>query len=133
MNREPWWPNRKRKEIMLTPKIWNLYVIRLNDDAKKYNKKCPTHDNDTQNTGRCVYVGCTTLTPEERLEQHKNDARSNKKVRKEYFEFLMPGQFEDLNIGDKRELETYEQASVREEELAKSLESRDFIVWCYTK
>ena len=117
--------------MMTTPKIWNLYVVRLGDDAKMYNPHSPTHDNDKQNTGRCVYVGCTTLTPEERLEQHKKDGRLNKKVRKEYFEFLMPGLFEDLNIGVNRDLETYEQASVREEELAKSLESRGFIVWCY--
>ena len=132
MKREPWWPTRQRKEMMLIPKIWNLYVIRLDDDAKKYNPNSATHDSDGSD-GRCVYVGCTTLTPEERLEQHKKDARSNKKVRKEYFEFLMPSLFEHLNIGDKRDLETYEQASVREVELARSLESQGFIVWCYTK
>ena len=115
----------------LTPRIWNLYVVRLNDDASKYNHKSATHDNNRKNSGRCVYVGCTNLTPEKRLEWHKNDQRNTKNVRKEYFEFLMMNLYEHLNIGDERELETYTEATIREEELAKSLESRGFIVWCY--
>ena len=117
----------------LPPLIWNLYVVRLDDDAKKYNHRPPTNDNNGKNTGQCVYVGVTTKEPEDRLKEHKTDSRGNKNVSRIYYEFLMPSYYEYLNIGWERGKETYEQASRRERELAKKLESRGHIVWCYTK
>ena len=131
--RPKWWGPRDRREMMKTPKISNLYVIRLDDKANEYNAHSATHDNERKNTGDCVYVGCTVLTPEERFEQHRNDRRTNKKMRREYFITLLPKLYEQENIGSERELETYAEATLREIELAKKLESEGFIVWCYVK
>ena len=124
---------KDRRNKMKNPKIWNLYVIRLDDDANQYNPYSATHDNDIGNNGDCVYVGCTHLTPEERFEQHINDRRSNKKMRRKYFITLIPRLYEYLNIGEQRGSETYLEASRREVQLAKKLESEGYIVWCYVK
>ncbi len=133
MKRPEVWGPRDRRNKMKTPKIWNLYVIKLDEKANLYNPHSATHDNERQNTGECVYVGCTYLTPEERFEQHKNDRRSNKKMRREYFITLLPKLYEWENTCDQRGLETYAEASRREIQLAQKLESKGYIVWNYVK
>lgn len=48
--------------------LWHVYVIRLADEADPHrNADMPV-----------VYVGQTSLTPEERFRQHKEDARSKR-------------------------------------------------------
>ena len=113
--------------------IWNLYVVKLNNDASKNNHSSAPYDNDRKNKGQCVYVGCTTIAPEEKLRYHKNDSSPYKKVRQDYYESLIPELFAHLNKGTERELETYLQVTKRERALAKELESKGYIVWCYTK
>ena len=123
-------PYKRNSAYDLPPAIWNLYVVRLKDEARKNNPKSATHDNNKKNTGSCVYVGCTTLTPEARLEYHQTP-RVKKNIFPDYFEFLMESKYEHHNRGKKRGLETYEQATRREEKLAKELEAKGFVVWCY--
>ena len=115
----------------MNPRIWNLYVARLIDDANKYNPKSATHDNNRKNKGQCVYVGCTTWTPKKRFDWHKYGYQAKKNILPDYFDFLIEDLFEHLNLGNKRGLETYEQASKRELMLAEELESKGYIVWCY--
>ena len=112
------------------PAIWNLYVVKLNNDARNNHKSAP-YDNDRKNKGQCVYVGCTTLSPDERLGSHKNDSSPYKNVWPGYYESLMPELFDHLNIA--LELETYSEVTKRELKLAKDLESKGYTVWCYTR
>jgi len=91
-------PYKRNSAYDLPPAIWNLYVVRLKDEARKNNPKSATHDNNKKNTGSCVYVGCTTLTPEARLEYHQTP-RVKKNIFPDYFEFLMESKYEHHNRG----------------------------------
>ena len=125
--------NNETDRYDLPPAIWNLYVVKLNNDASRNNHRSAPYDNDRKNKGKCVYVGCTRLTPGEKLRHHKNDSNPYKNVRQYFYESLMPDLFVHLNIGTERGLETYLQVTKRELKLAKELESEGYIVWCYTR
>jgi hypothetical protein len=125
--------NNETVRYDLPPAIWNLYVVKLNNDASRNNHRSAPYDNDRKNKGQCVYVGCTMLAPSEKLRHHKGDSSPYKNVRPSYYESLMPDLFTHLNIGDERGLETYLQVTKRELKLAKELESEGYIVWCYTR
>ena len=112
-----------------SPAKWNLYVILLDDNVAD-GIHPPTHDNNGRNKGQCVYVGCTTKAPEKREIEHKKGSHPCKKIDPRDFDCLMYWRFEHINL-EQKELETYEQASKREFELARELESKGFRVWCY--
>ena len=99
----------------------NLYVIRLDEavlEHSKFRKENPGYEPGKP----CAYVGITSLTPEERFEQHKSGEKAGKYVTK-YGQYLMRRQYEHRNPVPSAEAEN------KERELAESLRRKGFAVW----
>lgn len=94
-------------------------------ESAKFRKANPQYDGVKE----CLYVGMTSKTPKERLEQHLKGAKSKKGhnlasglVRK-YGMYLRPSLYEHL------EPMSREDALKAEEELALELRRRRYAVW----
>jgi len=100
----------------------NLYVIRLDEavlEDSRFRKENPRY-----RPGKpCVYVGVTSLTPEERLAQHKRGEMAGKGYVTKYGRHLMRRQYEHRNPVAAAEAED------QERELAESLRRKGFAVW----
>lgn len=100
----------------------NLYVIRL-DDAVLENPKF-REENPRYEPGRpCVYVGVTSLTPEERFAQHQRGEMAGKGYVTKYGQYLMRRQYEHRYPVASAEAED------KERELAEFLRRKGFAVW----
>lgn len=98
----------------------HIYVIKLSKGVlkvKKFVKRNPNYDGRK----RCIYVGLTGLTPEERFEQHKNGHKSCPYV-KRFGKRLLP------SLG-RRTRKSYAKAEKLEKELAERLREEGFAVW----
>jgi hypothetical protein len=96
-------------------------VIWLDDDVlqnRKFREANPDHVDGMP----CVYVGVSSLEPEERFEQHKRGYKACRFV-KNYGEFLLPKLFQKLNPIPS------EGAEDRERELAQRLRKKGYAVW----
>ena len=100
----------------------NLYVIEL--DPKVFEKEERFAEaNPHWIPGKsCVYVGMTGITPEERLQQHKNGYKAAWFVQK-YGRSLLPEFYQDFNPLP------YELAQEMEGELARQLRDDGHAVW----
>ena len=100
----------------------NLYVIEL--DPKVFEKEERFAEaNPHWIPGKsCVYVGMTGITPEERLQQHKNGYKAAWFV-KRYGRHLLPEFYQHFNPLP------YELAQVMEGELARQLRADGHAVW----
>ena len=98
----------------------HIYVIRLSKGVlkeKKFVKRNPNYNPRK----KCVYVGLTGRTPEERFEQHKNGIRSARYVKK-FGKRLLP------SLG-RRTYKSHKKALELERELAERLREKGFGVW----
>lgn len=100
----------------------NLYVTLLRDEVwgrdRKFRETNPHYRADKQ----CVYVGQTSLDPEERFKQHKNGYKASRRARK-YGARLLRHLYEDLNPVPAAEREE------QEKRLGRDLQKRGYAVW----
>ena len=102
---------------------FNIYVIELDEaiwGARKKFREANPHYNGKK---PCVYVGMTSLTPQERFEQHKNGVHSARFVR-QFGVRLRPRLFEYHNP-----LDSKDEAAYWEQEKARRLRNRGYAVW----
>lgn len=100
---------------------YSVYVIELSKDVMnepKFAKRNP-HANKNSN---CVYVGMTGLLPAQRFQKHKNKIKHNVYAEK-YGIKLLPNLYEKYNPM------LFEEAKLKEEELAKHLISIGYAVF----
>ena len=99
----------------------NVYVILLCDEVWRRDRRFRKRNPDYRPNMPCVYVGQTSLDPEERFEKHKNGNKASRIVRK-YGIRLVPELYEHLNPVSAAERE-------QEERLALDLQGRGYGVW----
>ena len=100
----------------------NLYVIRL-DEAVLEDSKFRNENPEYRPGKPCVYVGVTSLTPEERFAQHQRGEMAGKGYVTKYGQYLMRRRYEHRNPVVPAEAED------KERELAESLRRKGFAVW----
>lgn len=103
------------------PAKHSIYVIELRMEVlnnKKFMEKNPKYIPGSP----CVYVGMTSRSPEERLQQHLNGYKSAK-IAKKYGVRLKPRHFRSHNPM------TYEDAAAMEVEKAHRLRAKGWGVW----
>jgi len=99
----------------------HVYVIELDPavyDSPRFRRANPNHDI----MKKCVYVGCTGLTPEERFKKHKAGIRANTYVQR-FGIRLLPKLYAYANpmpYGAARDMEV---------ELAIALREEGYAVW----
>ena len=86
----------------------NLYVIRL-DDAVLQQRKFRERNPGYQPGKPCVYVGQTSLDPEDRFQQHKEGHKASRIARR-YGKYLMKKRYKYLNPVPAAEAEDREEA-----------------------
>lgn len=101
-----------------------VYVIKLRRDVWTQRAKIRKANRDYDpETGRgCVYVGATSLTPEQRFAKHKTDERGSRVVR-DFGVKLRRGLYARLKRMPEKA------AGDLERELADRLRDRGFAVW----
>lgn len=107
-----------------------VYVVELSKKVFSENAKFRTANPQYNGSMQCVYVGMTSKTPEERLEQHKT-GYINKKGHKlsaniveKYGKYLRPSLYNHLNP-----MKTQAEALAMEEKLALELRRQKYAVW----
>ncbi len=107
----------------------NIYVIELDKriwrEKKKFREANPGYTHQQE----CLYVGITSLKPEDRIIQHLHGLKSKKgfnlasKIVTQYGLCLRPSLYNHLNPL------TRKRATILEGHLAKSLRLRGYAVW----
>lgn len=101
----------------------NLYVVELKPDVFSLETKFLEGNlGYIPGVKPCVYVGMTGLTPEERLQEHRNGNHSARFV-KRYGVRLLPQLYKHFNPMP------YDLAAVMEVELARQLREQGYGVW----
>ena len=103
-------------------RTYNVYVIELSRDVLQHNKFVDANPYMLASKP-CVYVGSTSLAPEERYQQHLDGYKANRYVH-EYAIQLKPRLYKKFQGFETRELA--EAAEVRR---ALSLRKRGYAVW----
>ena len=110
--------------------MYSIYVVELH--KKVYTEHRRFREANPQFNGvlECLYVGMTSKTPKERLEQHKTGYRNSKghnlsaSIVKKYGSYLRPSLYN--HIGP---LRTKAEALKMEEALALELRRKKYAVW----
>jgi hypothetical protein len=103
-------------------RAYSVYVIELDPEVltcARFRKANP----DWQDGKPCVYVGSTSLTPEERFRQHLAGYKANRYARAYGFR-LRPRLYQAW-----QHYETRKEAEKAEEQRALSLRKRGYAVW----
>ena len=100
----------------------NLYVIGL-DEAVLEDPRFKRENPGYRQGKPCVYVGVTSLDPEERYRQHKAGEKAGRGYVTKYGLYLMPRKYQRLNPGSSREAEE------KERDLAEALRRKGYGVW----
>ena len=101
----------------------NLYVVELKAEVFSLEHKFREANlGYTPGVKPCVYVGMTGLTPEERLQEHRNGNHSARFVKK-YGVPLLPELYKHFNPMP------YDLACMMERELAQQLRDQGYGVW----
>lgn len=109
---------------------YNIYVIELRKKIFTENKKFREANPQYNGVLQCLYVGMTSKTPKERLDQHLNGTLSKAGVNissamvKKYGMYLRPSLYEHLNP-----IKTRKEALESEEKLALELRRKRYAVW----
>jgi len=109
---------------------YSVYVIELSKriwtESSKFREANPQYNGVSE----CLYVGMTSLTPEQRFKKHKTGAKSKKghKISAFYAEkyglYLRPSLYEEFNP-----ISSKQKAYEMEEKLAKELKKKRYAVW----
>jgi hypothetical protein len=99
-----------------------LYVIELADEARTI-KRVREANPDANPKMKCVYVGSTAKTPEQRFEVHKAGGKQSSSIVRKYGQRLVPELYRDLPLMIRA------QAERKEKQLAKQLRAKGYTVW----
>ena len=100
----------------------NLYVIGLDKavlEVPRFKRENPGYRQGKP----CVYVGITSLEPEERFRQHKAGVKAGRGYVTKYGLYLMPRKYQHRNPVSSTEAEE------KERDLAESLRRKGYGVW----
>ena len=109
---------------------YHVYVIELNKRVFSENRKFRDANPQFNGVRECLYVGMTSKTPRERLEQHMGTVLSKKGVDissaivKKYGTFLRPSLYSHIEP-----LRSREDAMAAEKKLALQLRRQRYAVW----
>ena len=110
---------------------YRVYVVELSKRVFSENAKFRAANPQFNGVLECLYVGMTSKTPAERLQQHKTGYINGKghklsaNVVEKYGIYLRPSLYEHLNIKSMNR----EQALAMEEKLAWDLRRQGYAVW----
>lgn len=110
---------------------YKVYVIELYKRVFTENSKFRLANPQFNGVLECLYVGMTSKTPKERIEQHKTGYINKKghnlaaSIVHKYGSYLRPSLYEDINM----KAMTREQALKAEEKLALDLRRKGYAVW----
>ncbi len=110
-------------------KIYQVYVIELSKKVFTENTKFRLANPQYNGVLECLYVGMTSKSPKERLEQHKTGYRNKKghklasNIVQKYGKYLRPSLYNHLGLMTRTE------ALKMEEELALELRRKRYAVW----
>jgi hypothetical protein len=99
-----------------------LYVIELADEARSVKRVQEANPNANPKM-KCVYVGSTARTPEQRFEIHKAGGKQSSSIVRRYGVRLVPGLYRDIPLMVRAEAER------KEAELAAELRAKGYTVW----
>lgn len=109
---------------------YRIYVIELHKKVFTENTKFRAANPQFNGVLECLYVGMTSKTPKERLEQHKTGYRNNKghnlssSIVRKYGSYLRPSLYNHIDpISNRAE------ALKMEETLALELRRKRYAVW----
>ncbi|MGB5498280.1 MAG: ribose-5-phosphate isomerase [Maribacter sp.] len=113
------------------PKIeYRVYVIELSKRVFNENAKFRAANPQFNGVLQCLYVGMTSKTPKERLEQHKSGYRNKKgyklssNIVQKYGMYLRPSLYNQI-----KPVTTRAEALKLEEKLALKLRRQRYAVW----
>ena len=110
---------------------YQVYVVELSKRVFTENNKFRAANPQFNGVLECLYVGMTSKTPQERLQQHKTGYRNKKGYKlsayivEKYGRYLRPSLYDHIN---KKPLNR-EQALIMEEKLALDLRRQGYAVW----
>ncbi len=110
-------------------KRYSVYVVELNKKVFTENRKFREANPQYNGVLECLYVGMTSLTPQERFKKHKTGALSKKghnissSIVRKYGTFLRSSLYAEYNPMTKAE------AIKMEEQLALELRRKRYAVW----
>jgi hypothetical protein len=114
------------------PKLtYQVYVIELSKRVFTEDARFRASNPQFNGVLECLYVGMTSKTPAERLQQHKTAYRNGKghklsaNLVHKYGRYLRPSLYEHLN----RKTMSKQEALVTEEKLAWELRKKGYAVW----
>lgn len=111
--------------------VYQVYVIELSKKVFTENVKFRNANPQFNGVLECLYVGMTSKTPAERLQQHKTGYINKKghnlsaKMVFHYGRYLRPSLYETYNLKPMNK----EQALIIEEKLALELRRKGYAVW----
>lgn len=110
--------------------MYRVYVIELSKKVFTENAKFRAANPQFNGVLECLYVGMTSKTPKERLEQHKTGYRNKKghklssNIVQKYGTYLRPSLYNHINP-----VRTRTEALKLEEQLALELRRKRYAVW----
>ena len=110
--------------------MYRVYVVELSKRVYTDNAKFRTANPQYNGVLECLYVGMTSKTPQQRLEQHKKGAKTKKgqklysTIVRKYGLYLRPSLYEHL-----APVKTRSEALHMEKELALELRRKRYAVW----
>ena len=111
--------------------IYKVYVVELSKKVFTENTKFRLANPQFNGVLECLYVGMTSKTPHERLQQHKMGFRNKKghklsaNIVQKYGRYLRPSLYDDVN----RKPMNRAEALLMEEKLARDLRRQGYAVW----
>ena len=99
-----------------------VYVIELADEARTVRRVKEANPNANPKM-KCVYVGSTAKTPEERFKVHKAGGKQSSSIVRKYGRRLVPAFYRDLPLMARPAAER------KEKQLAKQLRAKGYTVW----
>jgi hypothetical protein len=123
-------PDFYRKKTK-TGMAYKVYVIELSKKVFSENLKFRAANPQYNGVLECLYVGMTSKSPAERLEQHKTGFRNQKghnlssSIVRKYGSYLRPTLYNDFNMKPM----SREQALRMEAKLAWDLRRKGYAVW----
>lgn len=109
---------------------YNVYVVELSKKVFTENRKFREANPQFNGVLECLYVGMTSKTPKQRLEQHLKGHRSKKghklssSIVQRYGRYLRPSLYNHLNP-----IQTRAEALQVEQELTLELRRQHYAVW----
>ena len=113
----------------MSRKIYSIYVIELSKKVFSASTKFRAANPQYNGVLECLYVGMTSKTPHERLQQHLKGTKSKKgfklssNIVQKYGRYLRPSLYSHL------EKMTKSEALAMEEKLALELRNQRYAVW----